>query len=374
MEEAIILGANRAIRKLEESGGIGYEKQVTAKVDSKDVTYSLPADVKSIIGLNATVTFNGDGVYFLTEPKRDFLDEDFGIFPRRKENHELLFAMYNNTNNGLLNKRAVGIYQFSSEICPTFSYNYPGYDGLAFFYEETSDTMGMGITLPRGWYVVNSQTFAMTPFNIEDNPFVIESFDDCVDGNNRHEQMQLVIENFFVRKKNHSFTIKESSLGMEGAAVCYADVAKIPINNDGSKAITECCAFVYDQSKHEIGYYNGVRPVESASVAWNTTTPIDPKYLPGVCLPVVELSTEPGVGSGAKLTSTECAALNDAFNDQMPIVCKCNLMGTVTLSVPMLYVNSPSTSSGYIGMSSVGDISLTLQDDGTWTALFTAKG
>lgn len=104
-----------------------------------------------------------------------------------------------------------------------------------------------------------------------------------------------------------------------------------------------------------------------------TTTPIDPKYLPGVCLPVVALSTEPGVGSGAKLTSTECAALNDAFNDQMPIVCKCSLMG-ITLSVPMLYVNSPSTSSGYMGMSGVGDISLTLQDDGAWTALFTAKG
>ena len=104
-----------------------------------------------------------------------------------------------------------------------------------------------------------------------------------------------------------------------------------------------------------------------------TTTPIDQKYLPGVCLPVVELSTEPGFGSGAKLTSTECAALNDAFNDQMPIVCKCSLMG-ITLSVPMLYVNSPSTSSGYMGMSGVGDISLTLQDDGAWTALFTAKG
>ena len=115
-------------------------------------------------------------------------------------------------------------------------------------------------------------------------------------------------------------------------------------------------------------------PVNIISIDFGeTTTPIDPKYLPGVCLPVVELSTEPGVGSGAKLTSTECAALNDAFNDQMPIVCKCSLMG-ITLSVPMLYVNSPSTSSGYMGMSGVGDISLTLQDDGAWTALFTAKG
>ena len=346
MEEAIILGANRAIRELQESGGIGYEKQFTAKVDSKDVTYSLPADVKSIVGLNATVTFNGDGVYFLTEPKRDFLDEDFFVAPVRKGEINVLFIAANNTNDGLLNKRAVGIYKFSSEICPTFSYNYPGYDGIVFCYAETSDTMGMGITLPRGWYAINSNTYAMTPFNIEDNPFVLESFDDCVDGNGRHEQMKVIIENFFTRKKNHSFTIKESNLGIEGAAVCYADVAKIPNDNNGAKAITACTAFSYDQSKHEIGYYNGVRPVESASASWKTTTPIDPKYLPGVCLPVVELSAETLMallsGQQVMATEKEAAVFMAARDNIAPLVVRGNFNGAGFASVGAFVTDSSS--------------------------------
>lgn len=182
-------------------------------------------------------------------------------------------------------------------------------------------------------------------------------------------------EQYTVTIGGSSYTVTALPTNNEDGVMAYIgniSLAGIPEQNTGEPF------FVAD-----VHYANGDVPdlhfcvatngATHITVAIETTPPIDPKYLPGVCLPVVELSTEPGVGSGAKLTSTECAALNDAFNDQMPIVCKCSLMG-ITLSVPMLYVNSPSTSSGYMGMSGVGDISLTLQDDGAWTALFTAKG
>ena len=49
---------------------------------------------------------------------------------------------------------------------------------------------------------------------------------------------------------------------------------------------------------------------------------IDPKYLPGVCLPVVELSTTFNVGS--QFTDEESKILTAAFEKNTPVVFKCN--------------------------------------------------
>lgn len=54
-----------------------------------------------------------------------------------------------------------------------------------------------------------------------------------------------------------------------------------------------------------------------------TIVPFDPKFLPGVCLPVVELSTT--VERGATFTDAENAALNEAFNTKLPFVVRANL-------------------------------------------------
>lgn len=51
-----------------------------------------------------------------------------------------------------------------------------------------------------------------------------------------------------------------------------------------------------------------------------TIHPIDPKYLPGVCLPVVELTTEPTVGTSASLTADESAKLDEVVTLKTPIV------------------------------------------------------
>ena len=51
-----------------------------------------------------------------------------------------------------------------------------------------------------------------------------------------------------------------------------------------------------------------------------TIHPIDPKYLPGVCLPVVELSTT--LTNGVTFTEEENAALTAAFEGGVPVVMK----------------------------------------------------
>lgn len=52
-----------------------------------------------------------------------------------------------------------------------------------------------------------------------------------------------------------------------------------------------------------------------------TTTPIDPKYLPGVCLPVVELTTAP-TEQGAQMSAEESAKLDEALALGLPIAVK----------------------------------------------------
>ena len=64
---------------------------------------------------------------------------------------------------------------------------------------------------------------------------------------------------------------------------------------------------------------------------------IDPKYLPGVCLPVVELTTmipiseSSNVGSEASLSDVENNALNNAVG--LPCVIKCSVGGTLVTGV-----------------------------------------
>lgn len=54
-----------------------------------------------------------------------------------------------------------------------------------------------------------------------------------------------------------------------------------------------------------------------------TIHPISDKYLPGVCLPVVELET--AIGEMAPLSEADSAKLNKAAATGLPIVCKCTL-------------------------------------------------
>lgn len=62
----------------------------------------------------------------------------------------------------------------------------------------------------------------------------------------------------------------------------------------------------------------------SKVVLAETIVPIDQKYLPGVCLPVVELTTEP-TAEGAVLTAEESAKLDAVATLKLPIIVKCNI-------------------------------------------------
>lgn len=70
------------------------------------------------------------------------------------------------------------------------------------------------------------------------------------------------------------------------------------------------------------GLYFGTNEIMyPASLTTETIHPIDPKYLPGVCLPVVEIADY------TELTEAECAALDKVASKNSPLVVKFNFDG-----------------------------------------------
>lgn len=82
-------------------------------------------------------------------------------------NSDTLFVGYH-TLNGILSKAAIFV------ACPNMG-SYDFQEGWAFVYafEETSDTMGLGLTIQQGWYAINSNTFQIVPITLEEYPVLI---------------------------------------------------------------------------------------------------------------------------------------------------------------------------------------------------------
>ena len=91
-----------------------------------------------------------------------------------------------------------------------------------------------------------------------------------------------------------------------------------------------------------------------------TIVPIDQKYLPGVCLPVVELSTTFSVNT--YLTDAEGKALDVAFEANTPIIIKCNIdLGTNAVFNNTAAVWSPVIdNNANVFIASFGGVTLTI--------------
>lgn len=101
-----------------------------------------------------------------------------------------------------------------------------------------------------------------------------------------------------------------------------------------------------------------------------TIVPIDPKYLPGVCLPVVELTTMP-TEEGAALSESESAAVQAAFDTGMPCVIKCTIHeDSVAQKTSSVFQHAQLTfSDGELSMfarADAGYIHQVVLNDGTW--------
>lgn len=102
------------------------------------------------------------------------------------------------------------------------------------------------------------------------------------------------------------------------------------IENESEAVIMDIAAALAEES---------VNPTYSISILTETIHPIDRKYLPGACLPVVELSEETVAAASASpdtfvnVTEDEATAFLAAKNDLVPCVCRASMSGTNLVGV-----------------------------------------
>ena len=99
---------------------------------------------------------------------------------------------------------------------------------------------------------------------------------------------------------------------------------------------------------------------------------INPSFLPGVCLPVVELSTT--LESEAQYTEEECTTLTALFAMDVPVIIKCGVdLGTSGTFEKIAAVWNPGTSGNIpLFIVTVGGITLQIADitgNGEWIAI-----
>lgn len=105
--------------------------------------------------------------------------------------------------------------------------------------------------------------------------------------------------------------------------VAFGNLAIVGVGDDTGEP------FVYSLSIDDKGNKSGLfATTDSGSITVTVTSttetivPIDPKYLPGVCLPVVELSTAIESGTATTLSDAESAELTKIAGQEMPCLIK----------------------------------------------------
>ena len=347
-EEAAAYAARKTKQSLEESGQI-------PKVEKKTFVApcNLPDEFTSIsdlFGLPIKVTIPDDGLYFMGEPK---VNKDEEYIVRSNE-----WYIANNYGGGVFNKRCMGVGGELSGICPTFYDNYPGYEQILYVYEETGSDLVPGVVLPKGWYAISKTAFTFAPFNLEDNPIIIKSFDGLTG-----ELWEFIRDNWFTKKKEISFKLQEKNVYGETAnktyLVCFADISNLTSFAGTMKELLSAGLVEFNPSgRLTATLASNESKTRGFSIETETITPIDPKYLPGVCMPVVEITSAeyPFSGDTVALSAEESAKFAAAAETGLPVVIKLTLN---SMSLTAQYMSGL-----YMGNLGDGTLSFALSENG----------
>lgn len=148
--------------------------------------------------------------------------------------------------------------------------------------------------------------------------------------------------------KDYSCIAKVVDAG-DAKAIALGNLTMFGLDDTGEPFIvtdTGTQTMFYDIEAVMSGQSGAVGRVIGLSSVTETITPIDPKYLPGVCLPVVELSTEVQYGDMTSLSPEENAALTAAAEGGLPIVIGFNWNGVKIRGVGCLMDGGEE--SGYV--------------------------
>ena len=189
--------------------------------------------------------------------------------------------------------------------CPTFIKYYSSYNAIVYAFEDTSDNTG-AVSLQKGWYVVNTTTFAYEPFDIELNPVIFyktsfvnngdKSFDSGIQNNSgdylNSELMPFVEEYIYTVTEENILSRNED--GVESLLISYFKIHDWDYDYSYDTAndvlwmaeilfVGHLPSFYYfiEDNKLSFNYGSVINSSDEVTITYPSTIhKIDPKYLP----------------------------------------------------------------------------------------------
>lgn len=195
---------------------------------------SIPAPFSELVGLEVVDRMSGRRLLTAT-PERFSGEAETLLYMDRVDGEETVAIIEYGTFGGMLDKVSL---QISSPAmaghCPTYFYDKPNHV-LAYVFEETHDTMGLGITMTQGWYVADGATFTVEPFDPEQHPFFTTTED--LDANVQNDASDYLYT-LFPLAEEITYTVSESNIWLwevgdiSLSAVCPVNVNHVAITGD----------------------------------------------------------------------------------------------------------------------------------------------
>lgn len=280
---------NAKINRLKREGGAGWIERKSVVVSGID---GVTAPFDELIGLE--VVDYCPGRMFLSVPAEQ--PSKTGIL-LSAGSFEISYGDYNK----MLSKPCLLVSNFTALAlrCPMFFKDESKYQALIYAFEEVTDTMGLGLTFAKGWHAVNTSTFANEPFDPE--TYLLKEDLTTVERNATAGNKEY-LKGMFRLRERIAFTVADENIQSYGEVtmVGYVDIQTVEV-------VGAYYSFYVRQGSMERAIGG------SATITYETIHPISDKYLPGVCLPVVELETAVDLTTDfTTLSSADTEAIKDA--------------------------------------------------------------
>lgn len=256
-----------------ESGGVGFAETGTITLDN-----NLPKErpFKDLVGLRVVDHLDGR-VFLSANPTKPTSEKEQVVF-----RCSVMEGHYT-TNGGLFAKRVLAVQITDRLFFQWFAGRlylkyFKTYDALVYAFETTTDAVGYGITLSKGWYVVNTTTFAHEAVDIND--YRVMQYDD--------ENLSLVNSGCWENADVINYTVKDENIAKsnddDSYAFSYENLKAFnALGGDGFGVVRE--GAVHGVLVTSDRCQKSGDATDSIAITYDNIHPIDPKFLPNYTAP-----------------------------------------------------------------------------------------
>ena len=253
-----------------DSQRIAYDDRKSLTICEEDGLVAAPfiESESDLIGLKVEDTFKGR-IFLTTPTKKPTLDSNRTVM----FNMDDLYITYQDYN-GMISKPCL-IVDVTPMMCPTFFKDENKYQALIYAFETVTDTMGLGITLSKGWHAINSSTFAHEPFDptVHFVIFIEEAIKDYA----KQGCEEYLLKELFSLKETISYTVNQENIYYYQGDYGVSFLDTTDITNKDNCALF--ASFLMYKSSNGAEVYT-VFPWKTITIHEGDFCAIDPKFLP----------------------------------------------------------------------------------------------